>query len=282
MRIRVIIPTMFCLLYLACTPPPMAQVDVVVQDKYNTQPLDSVKVYLYSQLLQQAATVVDSQFTTEEGTVHWEFQAQEGYAYYVEAVKRHYQATINEMGSAYENRQDIDPTMINTLYLYLELIPPPDPDRFEKMYADISINEVIASLKDSSWTWAFLPRMEWEDIPRLLEVAVDTGTIAPYPRHPLSTYRPDNARIGLVALWLVEAIRRKESRGGELAGNLMPPSRAPILGTRRGNPRGYNSPRQQETARQAYQDWWEQAKEAENRKKAARSNPLLGKGLSWM
>ncbi len=253
-----------------------------MQDKHNTQGLDSARVVLLQQYAGLATTPVDTQYTNAEGKVHWEFPVEEGYTYYVETSRHHYQATINEMGSAYENRQQIDPEMINTLYLYLELIPPPDPERYEKMYADISVNEVIAALKDSSWEWVFLPRMTWEDIPLLLEVAGDTSLIAPYPRHPISTYRPQNARTGLVALWLVEAIRRMEIRQGELAGNLMPPSRVPILGTRKGNPSGYNSPQQMETARKAYQDWWDLAQEAENRKKAARTNPLMGKGLSWM
>jgi hypothetical protein len=270
-------------LLVACSEAPVTHVEVIVQDKHNALALDSAKVLLYQQYPDQPEKLVDSQFTDSEGKVQWEFHAETGFAYYVLTEKRHYQATINELGSAYENRQAIDPGMMNnTLYLYLELIPPPDPERFEKMYADVSVNEVIAALKDSSWEWAFLPRLTWEDVPQLMALAADTGWIAPYPIHPLSTYRPEKARIGLVALWLVEAVRRMEAQGGELAGNLMPPSRTPILGTRRGNPSGYNSPQQMRTAQQAYLDWWEKAKEAENRQKAARSNPLLGKGLSWM
>lgn len=279
---RIALPILSLCLWWACGTPPKTQVDVLVQDKHNTQPLDSTKVFLYSQYQQEAQIPIDSQFTDVEGSANFEFVAQEGLQYFVFAERRHYQATVNESGSAYENLQQVDPDMINTLYLYLELIPPPDPDRFEKMHAEVSVNEVIAAIKDTSWTWAFLPRLTWEDIPALLTVGGDTTIIEDYPKHPLTTYKPKSARVGLVALWLIEAIRRMESKGGEIAGNLMPPSRTPILGTRRGNPSGYNSPKQVETAYQAYQQWWEKVKESEDRRKASRENPLLGKGLSWM
>ncbi|MEM6343674.1 MAG: DUF4943 family protein [Bacteroidota bacterium] len=279
---RIIYTLLLSSLLLACSEPISTKVDVLVQDKHNTQPLDSSKVYLYSQYQDQTKMVIDSQFTDLEGSANFSFVAQEGLKYSVSAERRHYQASVNNSGSAYENQQSVDPDMINTLYLYLELIPPPDPDRFEKMHAQVSVNEVIAAIKDTAWEWAFLPHLEWEDIPALLAVGGDTTIIEDYPKHPLSTYRPKSARVGLVALWLVEAIRRMEVKGGDLAGNLMPPSRTPILGTRRGNPSGYNSPKQIETAHQAYTAWWEAAQAKEDRQKAARDNPLLGKGLSWM
>lgn len=266
----------------ACGEPISTQVDVLVQDKHNTQPLDSSQVYLYSQYQDQPQAPIDSQFTDLEGNANFNFIAQEGLKYFVSVERRHYQAAVNEQGSAYENQQSVDPDMINTLYLYLELIPPPDPDRFDKMHAEVSVNEVIAAIRDTNWQWAFLPHLEWEDIPALLEVAGDTTIIEKYPKHPLSSYRPKSTRVGLVALWLVEAIRRVEAKDRELAGNLMPPSRTPILGTRRGNPSGYNSPAQVETAHQAYLKWWEKAQTNENRQKASRENPLTGKGLSWM
>ncbi|MEZ4826954.1 MAG: hypothetical protein R3C61_11845 [Bacteroidia bacterium] len=91
-------------------------------------------------------------------------------------------------------------------------------------------------------------------------------------------------RTGLVALWLVEAIRKgttSASAEEEPTGDLMPPSRAPVLGTSKGNPKGYNSTSQIRAALEAYQTWWENGKTME-KGEAAKVNPLAGKGLSWM
>lgn len=266
---------------LSCGEPDPSRVFVSVIDKDNEQPLDSARVILYRIHPELTEVLVDSQITDQQGTCDFSFQWKEGYKYQVVADRKHYQESLNEDGATFEHQQMLEEKDTNEVHLLLEQILPPDPDRFEKMHAEVSVSQVIAAITADEWEWAFLPKMGWEDIPALIQMAGDTNHIINYPRHPMSRYRPDSVRAGLVALWLVEAIRKQAIRNTEARGNLMPPSRAPVLGTRRGNPKGYNSIRQMESAKAGYEAWWEEAQQPEQTK-AIRKNPLRGKGLSWM
>ncbi|MEO0469922.1 MAG: DUF4943 family protein [Bacteroidota bacterium] len=270
------------LLLTACGGPVETPVYVSVVDQESQQGLDSAQVFL-SRSLEGREEIIDSFRTDMEGQLSFAFEAQPGYTYALRTQRRHYEAAVSQDGAQYNNQASVLPNDTNRVQLSLLEILPPDPEKYVRMHADVSVNEVIAALRDTAWSWTFLPRLQWEDIPALLEIAADTNLIDPYPRHPLSRYRPPNARVGLVALWMIEAIRKMENQSSEVAGALMPPSRAPILGTRKGNPSGYNSPEQMETARMAYQDWWDSQAEPEaDARKIARKNPLVGKGLSWM
>ena len=149
------------------------------------------------------------------------------------------------------------------------------------MHDSIPVSQLLASILADEWSWAFLPRLSREHIPALLQLGNDTTYIQNYPHHPLSTYQPDSIRAGLVALWLIEAIRKGEIKGTDALNTLMPPSRAPALGTRRGNPSGRNTPEQVQQAYEGYVQWWEALQQAEN-ENAIKNNPLKGKGMSWM
>ncbi|MEO1450359.1 MAG: DUF4943 family protein [Bacteroidota bacterium] len=265
---------------LACGEPPKTVVSVQVVDAVQARALDSACVRFWRSVGDQMPQLVDS-FWTEEGQASFSFMAEPGYQYSVEATRRHYLPMLADDGSGYANLLAVEPgdTLRDTLRL--EPILPPDPERYERMHAEVSVPEVLTTLKADAWEWAFLPKLSWTDIPALLPLGADTNFVHQYPLHPLSRYRPDSTRVGLVALWLIEAIRRQESRKTESA-RLMPPSRAPFLGTRRGNPKGYNSPGQVAKAHAAYETWWEKAQADTLVSRAARPNPLRGSGMSWM
>ncbi|MEM7658090.1 MAG: DUF4943 family protein [Bacteroidota bacterium] len=269
------------ILLTSCGGPLPHWVNIQVQDQQTEQGLDSAKVKLYQQFGEQAAMLVDSQWTSLEGNCTFEIATQPGYQYYVVAERVYFQEALAEGGGTLLNQADLQEVDSQQVELILAPIPPPDPERFEKMHEVVPIHEVIGILRSDQWEWAFLPKMAWEDIPSLLEIGTDSTYIHVYPHHPLTTYQPDSVRVGLVALWLIEAIRRSEIRS-EAFIHLMHPSRAPVLGTRRGNPSGFNSLSQIQQAQQGYQQWWEQTQAAENRAKAARANPLRGLGMSWM
>ncbi|RMG71104.1 MAG: DUF4943 domain-containing protein [Bacteroidetes bacterium] len=264
-----------------CGQPDPLQVRVTVVDRPSAQPIDSAGVVLFRIFQDQDTLVLDTQWTAATGTVTLTWQPETGFAYEAMAFRRHYREVLHPSGGYYEHWAPVPPEDTSAVVLYLEPIPPPDPERYERMHAEVPLSEVLLTLKTDQWAWTFLPRLGWDDIPGLLEAGRDTGHVAAYPRHPLSTYRPDSARVGLVALWLIEAIRRREAAGSE-AGNLMPPSRAPVLGTRRGNPSGYNTPAQVRQAQAAYQTWWDGLQSLEDPRSGARRNPLSGSGYSWM
>ena len=264
-----------------CLGNPPTIVDVEVLDADSRHTLDSARVILYRYYDPEHPVAVDSFFTGPEGKAGFRFKPQEGYKYFVEATRRFYQPVLNENGATYDNRLTVATEDTNTSELLLAEILPPDPERFERMHPKIPVSQLIGALAADEWEWIFLPKLQWEDIPSLIQASTDSSYVQQYPRHPLSTYRPDSVRAGLVSLWLVEAIRNDVAKGDSVLGNLMPPSRAPVLGTKYGNPKGLNSMEQMKTARQAYQDWWD-AGAGQEKRESAKINPLMGKGLSWM
>ena len=273
----------FALLLTACLGDPQTIVEVEVLDRETREILDSAEVVLYQALVGGEPTPMATKWSANQQKTVFVFQALEGYSYSVATSRRYFEAGVREDGGSYANEAVIQLHDTNRIELQLDAILPPDPDRYTKMHAQVPVNQVVAAITTDEWAWTFLPRMFWEDVPALLQISGDTSYVHAYPRHPLSTYRPDSVRAGLVALWLVEAIRKQESKGDTIPGNLMPPSRAPVLGTKYGNPKGYNSPEQIQTAVEAYQEWWNNGQLPEADKlENARKNPLVGKGLSWM
>jgi len=254
-------------------------VEVSVQDRVTQTPLDSAGVVL-TRSIGKTQEVIDTLWTNEEGMLSLMLRPEKDYDYSVKAFRMHYEEALSESGADYENEGRIDVLgKSDSLTLYLDPIELPDPERFTKMYAEVPVKEVVAALTSDNWTWTFLPRLTWADVPSLLAIGQDTAFLHTYPRHPLSTYQPDSVRVGLTALWLVEAIRR-QARNADRPGALMPPSRAPVLGTRKGNPSGFNSKRQIQSAFAGYEAWWQGLQT--DTTKAIRSNPLKGRGMSWM
>ncbi|MEL6672170.1 MAG: hypothetical protein AAFR61_08250 [Bacteroidota bacterium] len=272
---------LYCLGWMTSCQPPLTRVYVEVQHGETRGPLDSVMVSLLAATPTGMPSPVDSMQTGSEGKAYFEWEAQEGMAYEILVTRRNYEETVVEDGAAFSNRVAVEAGDTNVFVLSLMPILPPNPEKFDLLYEVVPIPQLIAALQTDQWTWRFLPQLQWGDIPALLEAGLDTNYVKTYPRLATSTYRPDSARIGLVAIWLVEAIRKQQLADREEVMHLMPPSRGPFLGTRKGNPSGYNSPKQMQTALEAYQSWWEAGLEGDTLS-TARKNPLRGKGLSWM
>lgn len=271
------------MLIQGCLSSPPTQLYVQVNDQLTETGLDSCRVILYRQFDPEKndRVVIDSLMTDKNGQLSYSFLPEPGYIYLLETNRRFYREALAVDGGQFLNHVELADEDTHRITLWLEPILPPEPNRFEKMHEDVSIQDVMHRLKTNQWEWAFLPRLQWGDIPVLMTSAADTNYVKAYPHHPQTRYQPDSVRIGLVALWLVEAIRRQQLRENDFV-HLMPPSRAPVLGTRRGNPSGYNSPRQIQIAAEAYQSWWEQLVETGDTTASARKNPLRGKGMSWM
>ena len=274
-----LLPLLILLSACLSDPPTVAEIEVL--DRETREILDSAEVTLLQSTPSGQTTTMATKWSENQEKTVFIFQALEGYSYSVSAERKYFEAAIKEDGGSYANEAIIQLHDTNRIELMLDAILPPDPERFTKMHAEVPINHVVAAIAADEWEWTFLPKMYWEDVPALLKVSGDTSYVHQYPRHPVSTYRPDSVRAGLVALWLVEAIRKQTVKGDSLMVNLAPPSRAPVLGTSRGNPKGYNSPEQIEAAVNAYREWWEAAQQQE-KVEAAKQNPLVGKGISWM
>lgn len=271
-------------LLAACGPSPR-EVTVAVLDHETRRGIDSVRIELQGQWGPDGQRETLQTYTTNaEGRVRFIYEPEEGRQYWVEAERHHYQRLVSDNGVEYLNEAELPRRDTATVRLELELITGPDPDRLAKVQQAVPVGELLGKLRSGNWDYTMLPAIGWDDIPALLQAASDTAWVKRYPHHPRSNYRPREARVGLVALWLIEAIRQHELKGPEDLQLLVAPSRAPFLGTSQGNPTGFNSVEQLQQAHAAYQQWYDavQAADSSARERAIRSIPLQGQGLSWM
>ncbi|TAE52542.1 MAG: DUF4943 domain-containing protein [Bacteroidetes bacterium] len=278
------IPAALCLLMisgfglLSCQQKPKP-VHLIVQDKAAKRNLDSAQVVLYRYFGEDARSPIDTGYTDKNGALTLKVLPEKGYHYLAEATRKHYKESLNENGADFEHRKEVYPGDTSHIVLYLEGLVEPDPTRYAQLQARTAVGDVVAAIPSNGWRWTLLPSLTWEDIPALLAIGGDTTQIEKYPHNSGSSLHPAKVRAGLVALWLVEAIRRQEA--GTAMGTLTPPSKMPVLGTKKGAPR-INSPAQVAQAHAAYRLWWESASVNTDRKAAAKSSPLKDSGLGWM
>ncbi|MEL6132299.1 MAG: DUF4943 family protein, partial [Bacteroidota bacterium] len=224
---------------------------------------------------------VQSLYTDKEGKAGTKLDVEEGYTYEVIAEKPFYEPILKEKGGIFSHKARIVHGETNAFTLTLVPIMAAEPQMIVGDVEQISAAMLVETLRQETWDQGNLPRMQWGDIEPLLAVGGDTVVIHAFPTKSGSKLQPDSARLGQVALWMVEAIRRDMLRGENRPLFLMPPSNVPVLGTRRGNPRLFNSKEALDKAHQAYLKWWEDAQTTDTLK-AARRNPLRGTGLGWM
>ncbi len=269
-------------LFLSCQREVPTHVEVRVFDEKTEKPLEEAVLCLYRSYQGGKDQLVDTFLTDADGALSLDFKAEAGYIYMLKAEKSYYQPALAGNGASYANRGQIEMGSRDTLRLYLDPLRAATAAAEKERQAQANVNEVIGQLKAGNWSGNYLPRLSWGDIDALLEVGSDSMVISSFPIKAGSPLRPDSARLGQVALWMIEAIRRDVAKQRkDTPVFLMPPSNVPVLGTRLGNPRLFNSKRALQKAHAAYRRWWEGRKEGDTLR-TARQNPLIGSGLSWM
>lgn len=267
---------------MSCGPKSM-YVEVSVKEKFSKEAIDSAEVRVFRQAVGGAEQGVFSCTTDGNGVCSMTFEIDEQYRYRVEVSRQYYANPVSENGADYLHQASLEISDTNRVSLFLESIQAPDPERFERMYPVVPISQVVAAIAADEWSWTFLPKIAWTDVPILLNQGQDSTFIKNYPRNPRSRYRPDSIRAGLASLWLIEALRKQQIKNTDEFYSLNPPSRAPVLGTKRGNPSGFNSVEQIHMAHEAYSSWWkEMPNDSTERSEALKKNPLSGLGFSWM
>ncbi len=113
------------------------------------------------------------------------------------------------------------------------------------------------------------PEFTWDDIPALLEIAQNDRLIEGMPSLIISSYAGRYCREGMIALWLIEGLRREqallqgEKQLGEKLQLHIAYSRLPLnpICTREGMAIGEceHSPEIHKAALQAYRTWWKTA-----------------------
>ena len=116
------------------------------------------------------------------------------------------------------------------------------------------------------------PRLDHTDIPALLEYADGIKTLKSFPRNPFSSQFESECSEGMVALWLIEGVRK----GGQY-----PSLNALCLqrGVKNEDWAKASEANHKQVAT-AYRAWWEKAKGL-SAEKAKELDPLAGTDLYW-
>ncbi|MEO9483945.1 MAG: carboxypeptidase-like regulatory domain-containing protein [Ekhidna sp.] len=160
----------------------------------------------------------------------------------------------------------------------------------QKIQAKIDdVDRFIRDLENNNYKADYPPALGWEDIPKLLEIADSKIVIDRFPRNILSRLYLQDCHTGIVALWLIDSIRKSEGKRVRKAWYVSP---MPLLQdekdrekTRaRGGRNEFiptNSDEKLVSAYEAFDSWWKNAQNM-SRSKSKRVNPLQESGLNWL
>jgi hypothetical protein len=142
-----------------------------------------------------------------------------------------------------------------------------------KAPASEKVDKLFAAMRDGTYRQAAspgfgFPDLGWEDVPALLARAGEERELAAYPTNPISSFGQRGCREGVMALWLVEGVRR----GGKF------PSLNPLFAGAKDTAGPTDEEHRQ--ALQAYRDWWGKVKDR-SPMTAREVDPLAGSGLRW-
>ncbi|HEX4611521.1 MAG TPA: DUF4943 family protein [Urbifossiella sp.] len=138
-------------------------------------------------------------------------------------------------------------------------IPELPPDRVTVLFGKMYVGKY-----DDMW----FPDLGWEDIPALLARADSTRELANFPVNPASSLHQPTCPEGVVAVWLVEGIRK----GGRFAS--LNPRPFPLE-----DPTKERAANVQALA-QAYRGWWDRVKQMPP-EQAREADPLGGTSFRW-
>ena len=152
-----------------------------------------------------------------------------------------------------------------------------------------NVDIFIEQLVSNSYEADYPPDLEWNDIPKLLEVANSSVIIDRFPRNILSRLYLQDCQVGIVAMWLIDSIRKNHGKRARKAWYISPMALLQDEDDRektrkRGGGNEYvplNSDKKLETAYKAFTGWWENAQNI-SISKSKRVNPLNGSGLNWL
>jgi len=146
-----------------------------------------------------------------------------------------------------------------------------------------SISKLINTLKINTFKQSTfdISLLVWNDIPKLLAYGGSTLIITNFPRNPLSSYCLKECKLGIIMLWLVEAIRLNEGKSSYNPFKRYA-SLNPILSAKgqKTITSENNTLEFLKISYEAYKKWWSEANLI-GKDKAKNINPLAETGLRW-
>lgn len=160
----------------------------------------------------------------------------------------------------------------------------------QKLQSNIDdVDRFIDELVSNNYKVDYPPKLGWEDIPKLLEIADSKKIIDRFPRNILSRLYLQDCHTGIIALWLIDSIRKNEGKRVRKAWYVSP---MPLLqdekDRKKSKARGRgnefipsNSDEKLAAAYSAFKSWWDNA-QAMSKSKSKRVNPLENSGMNWL
>jgi hypothetical protein len=131
---------------------------------------------------------------------------------------------------------------------------------------------LLAEIQESGAAAGAFPALAWKDVPDLLALGGSARVLTEFPRAPWASQYEESCTEGMVALWLVEGVRK----GGECASL----NALCFEGRVTGDDWTATSEAHHARVLEAYRAWWSRVR-ALPEQQAALADPLAGTGLRW-
>lgn len=147
---------------------------------------------------------------------------------------------------------------------------------FDSLMANLEANTYDVNEGES------LPDLYWDDIPHLLKIAESDLTLTNFPRNPESSYAQHQAYMGIVAMWMIESIRRDDAERDRDDIQPFPSMNLMLAATNSLTTPEFrpNTFIELRTAAEAYRRWWELYPTV-GIDALKKIDPLEGTGLKW-
>jgi len=261
------------------------KITVTVIDANNNEPIDSATVTL--KILKSNGKDIwhEIKHTTGNGECRFSIEVGESDRYTIYTKKKGFFPYYNiEENGNLESLKDITRTTGNKMILLLTSDSLHQVNYWDSRTPHYQIDTLIQLLRTDNYKpggWPAMPKLDWEDVPKLLGIGNDSTKITNFPRNGLSSYHQKDCYLGVVSLWLIESIRITEERK-----LFRPMERFPSGNARlreKDDPHLRHAPDSIETmeaAYHAYNTWWEAVKNM-NKKDACKIDPLSETTLRW-
>jgi len=259
------------------------EITVTVIDKKNSKPIDDAEVTLKTWT--NSSLNNETKHSDPEGQCSFLFDFDESTNYQIFTRKKGYFVYHNiEENDKMESNKDIRSTTENNVILYLTSDPLPLINYYAKRTPSYHIDTLIYLLKTDNYHHRgiySIPKLNWEDIPKLLEIGNIESKITNFPRNPVSSSIQKDCYLGIISLWLIESIRIIE-RDGLINPMDKFPSMHPYLIDEKNQTRSRdpNTVESMKTALLSYKNWWQTVKNMDKRE-ACKISPVKETNLGW-
>jgi hypothetical protein len=139
--------------------------------------------------------------------------------------------------------------------------------------AQAAIDQLFDDFRSGKWDTNEFPKLGFDAIPALLERADSDKRLKKFPRNPASSQFEPECSEGMVALWLIEGIRKGKS---------FPSLNSLCMRPADGQTEDWTqaSELNHKDVAKLYRTWWEKVRQLPH-KEARKLDPLKDSDLSW-